>query len=271
MQNMLAECLKSGIQPKLQFCKALLAQLKVLDCGVLGSDKLTMALLQDLILYARQIEDEIQVPQVSLLDELGRVVSEPGNVLSWNNGELDFLGFLVRSGLIKLYITEVLKARKSLTQSDKNILLGSALGPSANLDPEMVDILLHHGAQPNGKYEGSLCGRLLHSMDHPGLDAEKKKYVLPIVQSLLFHGANPHERVVIGQKNIAGREMGRDSDSHAHQNGELDITKTAQELLVDMFGEENQTTEVLEKAREFSGRLQKTQRDQVSIPSSYSK
>ena len=272
MQNLFAECLKAGFQPKIQFCKAFLAQLKRVDCSVLGSnDKLLMVLLEDLAFYARKIEDEIQVPQVSLLNEVGRCISKKKGLLGWSFGELDFLRYLVQKDLC-LYITEILTAENPLTQSDKNILLGSAVIPTSNNSsiiyraPKMVDILLHYGAEPNGKYiDSTIWGYLLRHVYKKTVSADAT--LLPIIRSLLSYGANPQERLIIGHKNIAYRGIRRDSESSVHEVG---ITKTAQELLVTRFGEK-QTEEVMKEARKCSELRQKTQKDQVSIPSSSSK
>lgn len=267
MQIMLSEYLKANFQPKVQFCKVLLAQLKVLDYGILGSNNfLPRSLLRDLTVYARQIEDETQVPQVSLLDEVGRL-SKEAPILGFVSDELDFLKLLVRRNF-HLYITEVLIARKSLTQSDKNILLGSALimDPSkldanfsivdivdrfdSNKYVKMVDILLHHGAQPNGKYNDSTAwGQFLQVLYQSRSDGSE--VLLMIVRSLLFYGANPQERIVIA-------ETGRAPVPH---------TINAQEILVKFLGEEK-ITELLKEARESPEPLQKGQKDQKSVPSS---
>ena len=283
MQIMLSKYLKADFQPKVQFCKALLAQLKVLDYGLLGigslksTKLLSRLLLLNLTFYARQIEDETKVPQVSLLDEVGRLPKE-APILGSVSDELDFLRFLVRRKF-HLYITEVLIARKSLTQADKTILLGSTLDPfeshgkasivnianhlNSDENVKMVDILLHHGAQPNGKYNdstawGQFLQRLNRTRFDDGLEYERKKASLMIVRSLLFYGANPQERIVTAENTLATKETGRASVPH---------TIIAQEILVKAFGEEK-ITELLKEAPESSESLQKEQKDQKSVPSS---
>ena len=268
MQIMLSKYLKADFQPKVQFCKALLAQLKVLDYGVLGNSslkstrRLPIILLDNLTSYASQIEDETQVPQVSLLDEVGRL-SKEAPILGYVSDELDLLRYLVRRSF-HLYITEVLIAREPLTQSDKNILLGSTLESLTSYNRlKMVDILLHHGAQPNGKYNdstawGQFLQVLYRSGLNDGLEDEQKKAALMIVRSLLFYGANPQERIVTAEQTLATKETGRASVPH---------TMTAQEILVKLFGKEK-ITELLKEVRESSESLQKGQKDQKSVPSS---
>lgn len=263
MQNMLVEHLKAGFEPKLRFCKALLAQLKALDYSVLKDDNwLPNDLLEDLTHYASKLEYESHVPQSNLLDEVGRCVSKQAGLFKWKRGGLDFLKFLAQRRL-HLYITETLTTRITLTQSDKSILLGSVLESpatkyfAASYDLKMIDILLQHGARPNDKYKDStVWGNFLRSSAKGRFGATDDDN-LPVIESLLSHGANLQQRIVTGQKTLARKMTGRAADLHVRQDVQVDVAQSAQKILLDLLGEEK-TSEVLKKAR----------KNQKSIPSS---
>lgn len=238
MQNMLLENLEAGFEPKLRFCKALLAQLKALDyCAFEGDLRLPLDLLEDLVHHASRLECENHVVQSSLLDEVGRCFL--ADVFTWKNGERDFLGYLAIRGL-HLYITETLKARTSLTQSDKGYLLGFVLESSdglVKLDVKMINVLLEHGAQPNDGYKKStVWSRFLFLVNRESYYSSDSD-LLPITESLLSHGADLQQRIVTGQRT---RNTG--------MLGTANITKSAQDILLLRFGEEK-TSEMIKKAR----------------------
>lgn len=245
MQNMLLENLEAGFEPKLHFCKAFLAQLKALDYRALNSNNelLLFDLLEDLAYFAERLECENHVLQSSLLDEVGRCVSKKADHFGC---ERDFLGFLASRGL-HLYITETLKARTSLTQSDKSILLGIIL--RAPLDVKMVDVLLKHGAQPNDKYENStVWGSFLRPIAIYPMLSDDEVDILLVTESLLSHGANLQQRIVIGQKTRTRKMSGRAADLHKRQEVKVDSVKSAQEILLGAFGEEK-LSEMLKRVR----------------------
>lgn len=262
MQNMLLEYLEEGFEPKLHFCKAFLAQSKRLDSRALTSNsELLYDLLEDLAYYARRLENENHVLQSSLLDEVGRCFSKQANLFGLEKGERGFLGFLVTRGL-HLYITETLKARTLLTQSDKSYLLGRTLDPgttkyySGQLDVKMVDVLLKHGAQPNDKYKESTVWACFLLLIATSLLDVHDLNILPIIESLLSHGANLTQRVVTGQKTRTREVTGRAADLHKRQEVKLDIVKSAQGILLERFGEE-----------EFSEMLKRVRKDPKTSPS----
>ena len=280
MQNMLLEHLEAGFDPKLRFCKALLAHLKALDYRALRGNndnkEIPLMLLDHLAYYARRLEIDNHVPQCSLLDEVGRCVSK--DLLGWKKGEIEFLGFLVNRRL-RLYITETLTTKKSLTQSDKSMLLGAALEGSSRstwgdlnevsdemvyfggyeeCGVEMIEILLKHGAQPNNDYKSStVWGHFVRSvLDYFALFGPREDELVPIIASLLSHGANLQQRIVTGQKTQARELSGRAADLHKRQEFQVDTVKSAQEILLDILGEER-----------FSELLKKVRKDQKHNPS----
>ena len=91
MQNMLAENIKPGFEPKLRLCKAFLAQLKALDYrtleyGIVGS-QLRCRLLGDLTYYSSRLEDENHIAQFALLDEASRCLSKQAGLLGLRDAE----------------------------------------------------------------------------------------------------------------------------------------------------------------------------------------
>lgn len=257
MQNMLLEYLEAGFKPKLHFCKAFLAQLKTLDYRTLNrNNELQFNLLEDLTFYARRLECENHVLQSSLLDEVGRCVSKQADFFGWKEGERDFLGFLTWRGL-NLYITETLRARTSLTQSDRSCILGVILERRYDQpDGGMVDVLLEHGAQPNEKYKGSTVWGCFLSLIATSMLLYNENDILPIIESLLSHGANLQQRIVTGQETRTREMSGRAADLHKRQEVNVDIVKSAQEILLKLFGEEK-----------ISEMLKKIRKDQKSNPS----
>ena len=254
MQNMLLENLEAGFEPKLRFCKALLAQLKALDYRALNAiNRLPLDLLEDFAYYAGRLEYENHALQSSLIDEVGRCVSKQAYHFGWNEGERGFLQFLAMRGL-HLYTTETLTTRVSLTQSVKSFLLDSVLQsrrmkyPGSQFDVKMIDILLKHGAQPNDKYKDSTVWGdfLYYNTAFPSLS--DRDNVLLIIESLLSHGANLQQRIVTGQK-LQTRQMSRRvAGPFTGQEVQVNVVKSAQEILLEVFGEDK-VSEMLKKAR----------------------
>ena len=251
MQNMLLEHLEPSFEPKSRICKALLAQLKAIDYSALKSnDWLPRELLYELICYARKLEDETRVSQRSLIDEVGRCLLQQAEIFRWKRGRLDFLEVIVPRRL-HLYIADTLTTTTSLTQSDRSTLLGALLEDfllSFRGDSEMVDTLLKHGAQPNDKYKRSTAwGNFLEGLSpfsvHSNTDG-----LLRIVESLLSHGANLQQHIVTGQRTQTKEVSKTKTRSQKHQEVGSDIIKTAQQILLELFGEEK-TLEMLKRVR----------------------
>lgn len=266
MQNMLLENLEPDFEPKLRICKALLAQLKAIDYREIEDTRvLPMEPFKDLVYYARRLEYENHAPQSRLLDEAGQCVSKQVDRSGWS--ERDFLNFVVQQGFHR-YITETLKTRMTLTQSDKSFLLGSLLQDTSIFERlrilstmyrylsikdhvKMVDILLKYGAQPNDKYEDStVWGQFVLSISKFESRSSDDD-LLPAIESLLSHGAKLQQRIVTGQMTQGRtRQMsGRAADLHKRGEVKVDIVQSAQEIIIRMFGEEK-IAEMLRKVRE---------------------
>ena len=253
MQNMLLEHSDPSFEPKSRICKALLNQLKMIDYSALeGSDWLPYRLLAELTSYALRLEHEKHVSQSSLINEVGRLLLRQADFLDWKRGRLDFLQYMVMQGL-HLYITETLTTTTSLTHSDKSSLLGALLSPGmifSEPDTRMVDILLKHGAQPNDKYWNStVWGEyLLYCHRVPQYSYSYKTGILTVIESLLSHGANLQQHIIIGEGTRTSEKSERGVHSQEHQEVQYDIVKSAQQILLEVFGEEK-TLELIKKAR----------------------
>lgn len=243
MQDMLAENLRPDFEPKSCLCMAILAHVKAIQ----GSDWVQSELLENLTVYARSLELEFGVPQVALLDELDSFFKQ-GTQSSWFGKDCGVLGWLVQRGLL-LYVTEKVTKNPHLVHSSGVPLLFLALHPhplKSNFDPKMIDMLLKHGASPNKMYEDStVWGYFLY---HIYYKAYKGPTALPIIESLLLYGADPHARVVTGFKtNTKAPPTGRPAHWYEKDFHEVPVYKSAREILTDRFGED-QARYLLSKA-----------------------
>ena len=264
MQNMLLEHLEPNFEPESRICKALLAELKVIDYSALeGSDSLPRHLLDMLTYYALRLEDENHVSQSSLIDEVGRCVLKQAGLFGWKKGRIDFLNFVGRRRL-HLYIAETLTTTTSLTHLDKSSLLGAHLDIDEyesrrsffeRLDIEMVDILLKHGAQPNDKYKSStVWGNFLDCLsENSGLLQYHK--ISTISESLISHGASLQQLITIGQRFQTRETSERGAHSQKHQEVLSDVVKSAHQILLEELEEEK-----------FSELLKKVRKDQTVLP-----
>ena len=272
-QNMLLEHLEPTFEPKSRICKALLAQLKAIDHRQLqGSKWLLRDILEQLTYYARRLENETQVSQSSLIGEVGRCVLKHAGVLGWKRGRVDFLEYMVTRRLY-LYIAETLETTTWLTHSEKSSLLGTFLDGNSKPIPvfyggdgrgyverrsgiEMMDTLLKHGAQPNDKYWSStVWGTFLEALFVPPVFLHNDE-VLRIVESLISHGANLQQRIITKHRTPVSEMSQRGVSSRKHQEVQSDIVKSAQQILLEVFGEEK-----------TSGLLKKARKGQTSLPS----
>ena len=200
-QNMLSENLSPGFEPQTLLCKAFLAQLKALDYHALkGNSSVPKEILEGLTFYARGLELESGVPQITLLNEVSIVVSRHANCFGLNKGECGFLEVLVHREL-HLYIKETLKRRPPLARMNKSALLRSALdlqttkysGPRYDL--EIIDLLLEHGASPDMEWGEFVQVIYKHASQDALIDRQSLRPVedtVPrVIESLLRHGANP--------------------------------------------------------------------------------
>lgn len=258
MQRMLIDNLEAGFEPKLRLCKALAAQLKVLDYRALeGSAMLPTDLLEDLAYYANRLESETHVSPISLLSDVGRNVSRQATFFGWKNGEKYYLEFLAQRRL-HLYITHTLTSDTSLSQSDKSTLLVSVLSPSVTrhfptkCDMKMISILLKYGARPDSKYgDSTVWGHFLQNSEMLGRASYED--VPSIIETLLAHGANLRQRIMTREKTQSRILLSRASDLHSRQESQSNMDKSAQQILVMRYGEDR-VSEMLKNA----GRNQKS-------------
>lgn len=241
MQNMLAENVKPDFEPKVRLCKAFLAQMKALDCGAL-SDWLLDDLLEDLIFYAHKLELEMGVPQVALLDKVEKVFVKQGTRISRKGDQARFLSFLIQRELL-LYVAERLTRNPHLVCSGQEPLLYSALHPrktkykSERLNPLMVEMVLDHGGAPNQTYKDTtVWGHFIQSVPSSIHD---ETILLPIIESLLLHGADPHARVITKYKTEANASpTGRPAHWYEKEVHEVPVYKSARNIIKERFGED---------------------------------
>ncbi len=255
MQNMLAENVERGFEPKLRLCEAFLAQLKALDYRALkdgaGGNQLPGQLLDDLAYYASRLENENHIAQFHLLDEAGRCLSKQAGIRGSRDAEKDFLKLLVRQTL-HLYIDERLTTSMSLTKSDKSMLLGIALESwlmeisIVEYNPKMIDVLLKHGAQPNNNYENStVWGCFLRSALTSQLPITEE--FLSIIESLLSRGAKLEQIFFTGQR-VQSTTSGKHNPPK-RQEYQVEVAKSARNILLELLGE-GKLSELLRKVRQ---------------------
>jgi len=256
VRNMLDENLGPEFEPKIRLCKAFLAQLKLR--GPHQLEIRSSQLLEDLTFYAVALETDSGIHQVEIMNAIRDVVLERESAFGVAGGRAGFLDFLVHRGS-HLHITETLKSKPEVSPSTKTALLGSALEPREtkycnNLyDTKMVQLLLEHGAAPNGRHKNStVWGTFLLSIrqkSRGGVTDDLKQ----IIESLLRYGANPYLRIITGQKTVAGRAAGRKmsgraADLHKKLSSTGNIIDSAQEILTQLLGPA-EARELLSKAR----------------------
>lgn len=241
MQQKLAMNLKPDFEPKMRLCKAFLAQMKALDYN---NNWLLEELLEDLTFYAHGLELELGVPQVALLDEVENVLFKQGF------RTFEFLGFLIQRGLL-LYVKEKITRNSQLLQPGGEPLLYAALKPQSTkysaekFNRNIIDMLLEHGASPNQIYKGStVWGHFMVSVRN---SIHHGTTLLPIIESLLLHGADPHQRVITAYK-TRSRPTGRAADLYKKQTSEVPVYKSAVTIISEQFGE-NQARKVISKAQ----------------------
>ena len=260
MQHMLAEKLKADFEPKTLFCKALFALMKRLDYSApgdvfAGSSRRPIDLLEDLVYYASKLEVELSVSQTILMDEVNAFVSKRASAFGLAKGKAGYLSFLVRRQLY-IYVQEVLTRKEAPAISTRTALLAAALDPQGtkyvshdplDYDTKMIEILLEHGATPNGTIDGiTVWSQFLLAINQTRTQ-HTKKAIVQTIELLLIHGANPRTRVVVGQKTIARAETGRAADLHRRDIVES-IIESAETILERVLGEVI-VREVLSKAQ----------------------
>jgi hypothetical protein len=234
MQSMLKQRLKPGFTAKLLLCKAFLAQLKttpiVEDLKQSPEAGPFDDLLEDIFCYAREVEMEsLDMPEenrvrllsllFTILEEAGRVLYDSSSHWRFKSKKNMFLGLAVDRGL-QCYTKKKLGASIKLLHAHARPLLDFALRPSdskyntAELSPEMIDILLFFGADPNRRYKDStLWGYFLfqiYSREMP----PPTKTELAVLGMLIKHGADLEKEFKFEERLKLERQTGRATDVH---------------------------------------------------------
>ncbi|KAL6716098.1 hypothetical protein ACLMJK_005664 [Lecanora helva] len=271
IQNTLDEHLPPGFEPKILLCKAIFAHIKLIQPLMHRGNEELEELLEDLTIYAGELELETATPQIELMDGVAEFVSKHAILFNIDPERGDgFLEIIIRNSL-QLYLTETLKRNPGMRPSTKDWLLMSALHfpykyfRSSFYMPSMVQILLEHGASPNGRYEEStVWGNFLHStfVKVSGVGPDDLKQTTKL---MLCHGADSHLRVVVGQKTIPiQRDRGKGANLQRRIGAPVDHEytvdnedtveyeyKSAEAIIRDYYGDE---------AEEILSRTQTSQR-----------
>ena len=245
MQNQLARNLPMGFEPKMYLCQTFFAQVRALDDDALqGNTSLPHMLFRDLMSYAGRIEVESRSTPDKLLDAVRILMSQRAKVFGWTNGDSGFLESLVQNELC-LYLNMVLTRKPQPPVLERNALLRSALCLNKHLhwrgryNLQMIELLLDNGTLPNSEFEDStIWGRFVYSIGRKD-DYVDEESLLQVLQCLLSHGAKPQQRIVVERVTQSPRPLtGRAADLHKHRSIEQAISKIAQEILTEHFGEE---------------------------------
>ena len=212
-QTKLSKNLPMKLDAKERLCRAHLAQLQRLDYSAFEPvptsepNCLPGELLEDFIFYARARELEVNLPQVTLMNELGQLVYRKADYFQLPKTGTGYLEYLVQRRL-HLYISHVLTQGSHLPASKTTKLLAIAMRPKATkylskeYDLAMIELLLEHGALPNDghssdiRHPTSIWGDLLHSLNSRTSEIIKEPLLI-VIDLFLHYGANPDARIAI--------------------------------------------------------------------------
>lgn len=217
-QKLLNQRLKKPFDAAEFICHGFLTQIKGADL-FLGSwsapSRRCRQLLDDIIFYATDLEERTGKPQIQLLDELQRVMTQQTD---GNNFLLEgdsFMGIMVRK---QLYLYVETKLPQAL-DSHGVPLLACALWPGKESgykppSPKMVSLLLRHGAKSAGDgsrkgtsiWEDYLCWLYKRDTSRVLIQQAREGHIA-IIQSLLQYGADPRIRCLIPRKDVGRFEL----------------------------------------------------------------
>ena len=195
MQNLLDGNLSLDFEPRILLCKALFAQIKLIELAKAAQLQGLQELLDSLGFYAAELELVSATPQIGLMDDVAKFVCQHQSLFNLaDEGESGFLMSIVHQGL-HLYLVEILRRKPAVSSTTMTLLLDAAL-KSTFSRPRMVQILLAHGALPNSRYmETTVWGNFLQNL-HRSSTAVLDKPVKQSIELLLRHGADRHCQVV---------------------------------------------------------------------------
>ena len=255
MQNLFEGNLSLGFEPKVLLCKALFAQMKLIELSKAAQSGELQELLEDLVHYASKLELVSGTSQTGLMDDVTEFVCKHQRLFDLGSeGRSDFLRFIVQRGMC-LYLVEILARKSADSPALKTLLLSSAIDSqrtkysSNSYHPRIVQILLTNGASPNSRYmEGTVWGSFLLRL-HQSSTTVPGDELKQIIESLLRYGADRNYRVVTGQKTIpAQRSTGRAADLHRRTSRSVENEYTsAKSILRRSLGQEIE--EVLSKTQ----------------------
>jgi hypothetical protein len=231
MQVMLEFRSAATFDARVSLCKIFLAQIKTFPFEAGIGDRLNslFALVDELMYYAGEVEVYKKEAEVTLLDELDRIISTHASdmTMHWTNArdpsdglfeEYGYKTFLASAiqGRLRLYVTQKLNSQPRLLQEKRGRpLLDYALRPTvvtpiqlpyqeSNIDSAMVRFLLDKGANPNQPmniYERRTVWDLFllscHQKSEKYYDPRRNQ-VYQVAEMLIRSGANPNLRCEVG-------------------------------------------------------------------------
>lgn len=229
MHGFLQEHTPKDFDARLSLCKAILALVKNFPIPNEKSYRLYLdhifGLADEFLFYAEQIERISKRSERCLLDAFDQVYQKHAKTAKvghhWSNerdpaaelldewGEKTFLACAIQ-GRLHLYVTESLGTNPKLIKTkDGRPLLDYALRPAIvtpielpynrePVDPEMVQILLDRGANPNQKiriYDNKTTWELFLRWFYERAAADSnmsREALFTVFESLIEHGADPY-------------------------------------------------------------------------------
>jgi hypothetical protein len=237
MRSMMKRHLEKGFKPNISLCKAFLAQMKLGPFPRSDWRSISAEPLETVMFYAHKVEIQTSLPVTRILDEVERVVSSTSRALWQMTTQIDggFLGYLVSNNL-QDSVMQRLALSPRLASKLKVPLLHTALRlpsgkPQSYLNPEMISMLLSHGADPNENlsFSSTVWTEFLNTV-YNHYTREDLDTIRRTLQILLEHGADPDIPVQVSK---LGEKHGLDSGSYlpASEVIQIRLPKDAEWLL----------------------------------------
>lgn len=202
-----------------------------------------VSVVRELVFYCRAGEVHDMILQSDLLDQAEQTFLSYAGVEGRANARALFISAIVKGSLL-LYTSHKLSLSPGLVHAGHG-LLDDALWPwefadlNNGIDPDMVRLLLEHGASPNQKKDDStVWGCLIQRLNKGQLRFDKNRSLLQVFDLLLRYGADFNVRIVVDEEFRPPRLTGRAAD--LQKRGEIiKIYKGAMEVLRERFGDKD--------------------------------
>lgn len=198
---------------------------------------------KELIFYCKVAEVDDSMLQADLLDQAEQNFISHAGLGGRASAKALFASITVKGSLL-LYTAHKLERSPEMVHIGDG-LLDFALAGSApdefndRIDPQMVQLLLEHGASPNQKKGDTTVWKSLVQTLHKGqLRYGEDRSLLETFDLMLQNGANLNTKIFISSEYKVPKDTGRASD--LHRKGEtIKKYKATSEVLRDKFGEKD--------------------------------